>query len=121
INTPSDANVVHWKITEPTNGPASVYAPYPYSDGDTFSPSVGIHKAISTSDPKRRIPPGASRYTDTSISTCPEMICRAFRVPSYRSTLPLSSLENHLGGDVVDFSRIPANPSHGPCRNMFVL
>ncbi|WP_186247566.1 alkaline phosphatase family protein [Burkholderia gladioli] len=40
VNTPSDSDVLHWSITEPSNGPNSSYAPYPYSDGDTFSPGV---------------------------------------------------------------------------------
>jgi phospholipase C len=40
-NTPSDTDVTGWKITEPSNGPNSVYAPYPYTDASTFSPGVG--------------------------------------------------------------------------------
>ncbi len=39
-NTPSDADITGWKITEPTNGPNSVYALYPYSDSDTFAPGI---------------------------------------------------------------------------------
>ncbi|KVE34812.1 alkaline phosphatase family protein [Burkholderia sp. TSV86] len=40
INTPSDTDVTGWKIKEPVNGPNAVYAPYPYTDNDTFAPGV---------------------------------------------------------------------------------
>ncbi|KVT84064.1 hypothetical protein WT25_13255 [Burkholderia territorii] len=44
VNTPSDANVIGWNIKEPVNGPNSVYAPYPYTDNDAFSPGVAAAK-----------------------------------------------------------------------------